>query len=128
VYMHWTSTGLQFITQFMHPKFLSNSGYLINLIYSVISGYINNIYSIYNKTMLEKVDDELVCMAMIHSLPSEYAHLASSLLLLEKLDKATIQAAFVNEEINCHCQAKVKPNNTVKEEQAIPARTLEYKK
>ena len=37
-------------------------------------------------------------MTMIHALPDSYANFASSLQLLDKLDKDTLQAAFVNEE------------------------------
>ena len=37
-------------------------------------------------------------MTMIRSLPSSYASFASSLQLLNKLDKDTLQVAFINEE------------------------------
>jgi hypothetical protein len=37
---------------------------------------------------IEQLDEELQCMALIHTLPDEYHHLSSNLLLVEKLDKA----------------------------------------
>ena len=49
---------------------------------------------------LKKLDEELQCMAMIHALPEEYRHLSSSLLLVDKLDKATILQAFRSDELN----------------------------
>ena len=36
---------------------------------------------------LEDLDEELVCMAMIRALPSEFDFFASSLQLLDKLEK-----------------------------------------
>lgn len=47
---------------------------------------------------LAKLDDELASMAMIRALPDEYSTFASSLLLMDKLDKSAIQQAFVTEE------------------------------
>lgn len=47
---------------------------------------------------LAKLDEELASMAMIRALPDEFSNFASSLLLMDKLDKATIQQAFVTEE------------------------------
>jgi hypothetical protein len=47
---------------------------------------------------IEELDKELVFMVMIRSLPSSYSNFASSLQLLDKLDKDTLQAAFINEE------------------------------
>jgi len=35
---------------------------------------------------LQNLDDELACMALIRSLPEEYSHFTSSLLLLDTLD------------------------------------------
>jgi len=49
---------------------------------------------------LAKLDEELVCMAMIRSLPEEYSHFSSSLLLLDSLDKTKLQNVFVTEELN----------------------------
>src|SRR5215510_55733 len=49
---------------------------------------------------MEMLDDELQCMAMIRALPEEYRHVASSLLLMEKLDKDLILQAFRAEELN----------------------------
>ena len=52
---------------------------------------------------LAKLDNELASMALIRALPEEFANFASSLLLLDKLDKAVIQQAFVTEEAqHCH--------------------------
>jgi transposase InsO family protein len=47
---------------------------------------------------LEKLDEELLSMAMIRALPSDYANFVSSILLMDKLDKDTIIQAFQNEE------------------------------
>ena len=47
---------------------------------------------------IDDLDKELVSMTMIRALPESYANFASSLQLLDKLDKDTLQAAFVNEE------------------------------
>ena len=49
---------------------------------------------------LKDLDDELVCMALIHSLPEEYSHFTSSLLLLDTLDKNKLQSTFMTEELN----------------------------
>ena len=46
---------------------------------------------------LAKLDDELASMAMIRALPEEFSNFASSLLLMDKLDKASIQQAFVSD-------------------------------
>jgi len=46
------------------------------------------------------LDDELQSMAMITSLPSEYDAFRSSIMLLDQIDKKTLQEAFRNEEIN----------------------------
>ncbi|EGO04574.1 hypothetical protein SERLA73DRAFT_68261 [Serpula lacrymans var. lacrymans S7.3] len=56
---------------------------------------------------LAKLDNELTCMAIIRVLPDEYAHFTSSLLLLGSLDKTQLRYAFLAEEINCCCCAKV---------------------
>jgi hypothetical protein len=55
---------------------------------------------------IENLDEELQCMAMIRALPDEYRHLSSSLLLVDKLDKATILQAFRSEELNRQRQAE----------------------
>ena len=55
---------------------------------------------------IENLDEELQCMAMIRALPDEYRHLSSSLLLIDKLDKATILQAFRSEELNRQRQAE----------------------
>ncbi|TDL19651.1 hypothetical protein BD410DRAFT_703179, partial [Rickenella mellea] len=49
---------------------------------------------------LVTMDDELACMALICALPAEYSSFASSLLLLEKFDKAKLHQAFITEENN----------------------------
>jgi hypothetical protein len=51
---------------------------------------------------IEMLDAELQCMALIRSLPEEYHHLSTSLLLKDKLEKATILQAFRSEELNRH--------------------------
>ena len=45
-------------------------------------------------------------MAMICALPEEYHHLSSSLLLVDKLDKATILEAFRSLELNRQQEAE----------------------
>ncbi len=47
---------------------------------------------------LSNLDDELASMTLIRSLTEEYSAFASFLLLMDKLEKATIQQAFVTEE------------------------------
>lgn len=47
---------------------------------------------------IDDLDKELVSMTLIRSLPAHYSGFASSLTLLDKLDKDTLQAAFINEE------------------------------
>ena len=44
---------------------------------------------------LEDLDKELVCMAMIRALPSEFDSFASSLQLLDKLEKSKLQEFFI---------------------------------
>jgi len=56
---------------------------------------------------LAKLDDELASMAMIRALPEEFSNFASLLLLMDKLDKASIQQAFVSEESQRrHCASE----------------------
>ena len=50
---------------------------------------------------IEKLDDELQCMALIQALPEEYSHFSTLLLLLDSLDKNKILQAFHSEELNC---------------------------
>ena len=47
---------------------------------------------------IDDLDAELVCMTMVRSLGEEYAHFASSLMLLKSLDKGELKAAFLAEE------------------------------
>ncbi len=49
---------------------------------------------------IEELDEELQCMALVRALPDDYRHLASTLLLVDKLDKAMILQAFRSEELN----------------------------
>ena len=58
-----------------------------------------------NNFDLQKLDEELTCMAMIHALPEDYANFMSSILLLGSLDKSMLQDAFHAEEMNCRCCA-----------------------
>jgi hypothetical protein len=44
---------------------------------------------------LSNLDDELASMTLIRALPDEFSGLALSLLLVDKLEKSTIQQAFV---------------------------------
>ncbi|PPQ89622.1 hypothetical protein CVT25_012635 [Psilocybe cyanescens] len=61
---------------------------------------------------LTNLDDELASMTLIRALPDKFSGFASYLLLMDKLEKATIQQAFVTEESqNCHC-ASAAPNVT----------------
>ena len=46
---------------------------------------------------ISDLDAELVCMTMVRSLGEEYAHFASSLMLLKSLDKGELKAAFLAE-------------------------------
>ena len=57
---------------------------------------------------IAKLDAELQCMVLIRSLPEEYQHLSTSLLLKDKLDKSTILNAFRSDELNRqhHTQAE----------------------
>jgi hypothetical protein len=48
---------------------------------------------------LEKLDEELLSMAMLRSLPEDYKSLVSTLLLNDKLDRDTVIQAFHTEEI-----------------------------
>lgn len=52
-----------------------------------------------DKFSLDNLYDELLCMTMIRALPDDYSHFVSSLMLRDKLDKATIVQAFHTEEI-----------------------------
>jgi hypothetical protein len=47
---------------------------------------------------LEVLDNELLCMTLIHALPAEYNNFASSLLLLDSLDIDKLKSAFQSEE------------------------------
>src|SRR6266487_3594046 len=47
---------------------------------------------------MEQLDQELQCMALIRSLPTDYNSFASSLLLLDAFDLSKLQSAFQNEQ------------------------------
>ena len=49
---------------------------------------------------ISDLDDELISMAMITSLPADYQSFRLSLLLLDQVDRSTLQEAFKNEEVN----------------------------
>ena len=66
-----------------------------------------------NNFDLQKLDEELMCMAMICALPEDYAIFTSSILLLGSLDKSTLQDTFHAKETNCqHCTAPTMPSET----------------
>ena len=46
----------------------------------------------------QALDKELSSMVLLRALPDDYSHFVTSLLLLDKLDKATITQAFLTEE------------------------------
>ena len=56
---------------------------------------------------IEQLDEELQCMALVHALPDEFCHLASTLLLVDKLDKAMTLQAFRSKELNRQCNAEL---------------------
>jgi len=60
---------------------------------------------------LDKLDEELASMAMIRSLPEEYSGFVSSLLLMDKMDKATISRPFHTEETQ-HCRRSETENSS----------------
>ena len=55
-----------------------------------------------DKFTLEKMDQELACMAMIHALPEDYSSFMSATLLLTDLNKEKLQSAFMTEEAQRH--------------------------
>ena len=63
---------------------------------------------------IAKLDAELQCMALIRSLPEEYHHLSTSLLLKDELDKAMILQAFRSEELNRHRHTQAESLNQAK--------------
>ena len=54
---------------------------------------------------LKKLDEELVYMAMVHTLPESYANFTLSVLLLGTLRKTALQDTFHVEEMNQHRHA-----------------------
>ena len=50
---------------------------------------------------IKDLDNELICMAMVHSLGDEYSHFVSSLLLFQSLEKDRLKEAFLAEELQC---------------------------
>ena len=63
---------------------------------------------------IAKLDAELQCMALIRSLPEEFHHLSTSLLLKDELDKSTILQAFRSEELNRHRHMQAESLNQAK--------------
>jgi hypothetical protein len=59
---------------------------------------------------LSNLDDELASMTLIRALPDEFSAFASSLLLLDKLEKSTIHQAFLTEESQRRRRASAAPN------------------
>ena len=58
---------------------------------------------------LEKMEEELECMALIRALPDEYSAFSSSLMLVDDLKKTTVLEAFKNEEANQKRRADTDP-------------------
>jgi len=54
-----------------------------------------------NNFDLQKLNEELTCMAMIYALLEDYTNFTSSVLLLGTLDKTKLQDAFHAKETNC---------------------------
>ena len=48
---------------------------------------------------IKDLDNELICMAMVHSLGDEYFYFASSLFLFQSLEKDGLKEAFLVEEL-----------------------------
>jgi gag-polypeptide of LTR copia-type len=59
---------------------------------------------------IDKLDEELQCMALIRALPEEYAHLTATLLLMDTLDKDKVVQAFRSEELNRQRKVKEEVN------------------
>ncbi|KAF7964777.1 hypothetical protein HWV62_3008 [Athelia sp. TMB] len=59
---------------------------------------------------LDKLDEELQCMALIRALPDEFDSFASTLMITDKLDKASLISAFYSEEIQCSRRAIASAN------------------
>ena len=71
---------------------------------------------------LANLEDELHSMAMITCLPAEYSSFRSSLMLLDQIDKKTLQEAFRNEEINrARSQSEESSSSSVKALVASPS-------
>ncbi|KIJ28150.1 hypothetical protein M422DRAFT_118849, partial [Sphaerobolus stellatus SS14] len=49
---------------------------------------------------LEKLYDDLCCMAMIRSLPSDYSSFVSAITLMDSVDMSKLKTAFITEESN----------------------------
>ena len=49
---------------------------------------------------IDDLDDELICITLLCSLPKEYSHFIPSLLLLSTMDKDTLKSAVITEDIN----------------------------
>ncbi|KIM60143.1 hypothetical protein SCLCIDRAFT_26785 [Scleroderma citrinum Foug A] len=64
---------------------------------------------------IKDLDNELICMAMVHSLGDEYSHFASSLLLFQSLEKDRLKEAFLAEEL----QHMRRPESTSRSEAVL---------
>jgi len=53
-----------------------------------------------NPFTINNLDNELVCITLVHSLPQECSHFTFSLLLLSSIDKETLKSAFITEDMN----------------------------
>ncbi|KAF7973877.1 hypothetical protein HWV62_14100, partial [Athelia sp. TMB] len=66
---------------------------------------------------LDKLDEELQCMALIRALPDEFDSFASTLMITDKLDKASLISAFYSEEIQC-CRRAIASANIARASKA----------
>jgi hypothetical protein len=73
---------------------------------------------------LEKFDEELTSMAMICSLPDDYASFVSSLLVMDKLEKSAIYQAFHAAETQRRCCAETEFSDKALNTVSQPSTTL----
>ncbi|KAJ3489721.1 hypothetical protein NLI96_g1948 [Meripilus lineatus] len=62
-----------------------------------------------DKFSLDDLDQELVCMAMIRAFPAEYDSFASSLQLMDKLEKSKLQESFIGGDLRRQCSVLSPP-------------------
>ena len=73
---------------------------------------------------LDHLDSELVSMTMIRSLPSSYAFFASSLQLLDKMDKESLEHALApQDQLLCSLPPLYSSSATFVASQATPSTT-----